>query len=64
MLVLSRNRGQTLCIGDNVRVTFLGNKGSQVRLAIEAPPDAQVYREEIYQRIQADKRIVSGKPGS
>lgn len=64
MLVLSRNRGQTLCIGDNVRVTFLATKGSQVRLAIKAPPDAQVYREEIYQRIQAEKRIVSGKPDS
>ena len=55
MLVLSRRMGETLVIGDNIRLTVLGVSGGQVRLGIEAPRDISVHREEIYQKIQLEQ---------
>ena len=57
MLILTRRVGETLMIGDNVIVTVLGTKGSQVRLGVNAPRDINVHREEIYERIQKEKEI-------
>jgi carbon storage regulator len=51
MLILSRRTGESLMIGDNVRITFLNARGNQVRIGIDAPKDTQIHREEIYQRI-------------
>ncbi|MFA5052395.1 MAG: carbon storage regulator CsrA [Patescibacteria group bacterium] len=56
MLVLTRKRGESITIGDNVRVSVLRTRGSQVRLGIEAPDDTVVHREEIYLKIQADNK--------
>jgi len=57
VLILTRRVGETLMIGDNVTVTVLGTKGSQVRLGVNAPRDISVHREEIYERIQKEKEI-------
>ena len=52
MLILTRNTGQTINVGDDVKVTVLGIQGNQVRIGITAPRDISVHREEIYKRIQ------------
>jgi carbon storage regulator len=55
MLVLSRRLGETLIIGDDVKITVLGISGNQVRVGIDAPKDVTVHREEVYKRIQTEQ---------
>lgn len=58
MLVLTRNTGETLRIGDEVTITILGTKDNQVKIGIDAPKDVNVHREEIYQRIRQEKTAI------
>jgi carbon storage regulator len=60
VLVLSRRIGEKIMIGDNVTVTVLGVKGSQVRIGIEAPHDVKVNREEIHQRCLKEQTALGG----
>ncbi|AUZ84515.1 carbon storage regulator CsrA [Methylophaga nitratireducenticrescens] len=55
MLILTRRVGESLIIGDDVVVNVLGVKGNQVRIGVDAPKNVTVHREEIYDRIQAEK---------
>lgn len=55
MLILTRWIGETIMIGDDITVTVLSLKGSQVRIGVSAPNDISVHREEIYQRIKEEK---------
>jgi len=55
MLILTRRVGETVMIGNEVTVTVLGVKGNQVRLGINAPKDVAVHREEIFERIKAER---------
>jgi len=55
MLILTRRIHETIMIGDDIRVTVLGVSGLQVRVGIDAPKGVDVHREEIYNRIQAEK---------
>jgi carbon storage regulator len=48
MLILSRNEGQTIYIGDNIKLTVLGISGKQVRIGVNAPDEVSIDREEIY----------------
>ena len=54
MLILSRNIGQTIVIGDNITVTVLAIKGHHISLGITAPKDISIHREEIFVKIQAE----------
>ena len=51
MLILTLRVGESLRIGDEVSVTVLGIKGSQVRIGVNAPKSVSVHREEVYDRI-------------
>jgi carbon storage regulator len=55
MLILTRRIGETLMVGTEVTVTVVAVKGNQVRIGINAPKDVAVHREEIYERVQAEK---------
>jgi carbon storage regulator len=56
MLILTRRLNETLMIGVEITVTVLGVMGNQVRLGVNAPKNVAVHREEIFDRIKADKR--------
>jgi carbon storage regulator len=56
MLILKRQVGETVMIGDDVTITVLGVKGSQVRIGISAPKHVAVQREEIYERIKREQQ--------
>jgi carbon storage regulator len=58
MLVLSRTVGKSIIINDNVEVTVLEVQGNSVRLGINAPKEVSIHREEIYQRIQEEKKVL------
>lgn len=55
MLILTRRPGESVKIGDEVTVTVLSIKGNQLRLGFTAPHNVAVHREEVYERIQAER---------
>ena len=54
MLVLSRQRDESIVINDNVVVTIVDIRGDKVRLGIEAPSQVPVHRREVYEAIQRE----------
>ncbi|MGQ9564382.1 MAG: carbon storage regulator CsrA [Thermogutta sp.] len=56
MLVLSRQRDESIIIGDNIVVTVVDIRGDKVRLGIQAPPEISVHRREVYEAIQREKK--------
>ena len=51
MLALTRKKGESIIIGDNIEVVVIGVQGEQVKLGINAPRDISVNRKEIYDQI-------------
>jgi carbon storage regulator len=55
MLVLSRQKDESIMIGDDVEITIVDVRGDKVRLGIAAPKDIPVHRKEVYEAIQREK---------
>ena len=56
MLVLSRQRDETIMIGDDIEITIVDIRGDKVRLGITAPTTVPVHRKEVYEAIQRENR--------
>ena len=56
MLVLSRQKDESIMIGDDVEVTIVDVRGDKVRLGITAPKEIPVHRMEVYEAIQREKK--------
>ena len=55
MLVLSRQKDESIMIGDDVEITIVDVRGDKVRLGITAPKEIPVHRMEVYEAIQREK---------
>lgn len=56
MLILSRKVGESLILGEDIRITVLAVRGQQVRLGLEIPAEVPVFREEIYLKVREANR--------
>ncbi|MBR1892340.1 MAG: carbon storage regulator CsrA [Lachnospiraceae bacterium] len=56
MLTLSRKKGESLIINNNIEVTVLEVRGDQIKLGIAAPREVPIYRKEIYLEIQESNK--------
>ena len=65
MLVLSRQRDESIMIGDDVEIIVVDVRGEKVRLGINAPPHIPVHRKEVYEAIKREKEAAAhgGVPG-
>jgi carbon storage regulator len=63
MLVLSRQRDETIMIGDEIEISVVDIRGDKVRLGITAPPRVAVHRKEVYEAIRAENRRAAASAG-
>ena len=59
MLVLSRQKNQTIMIGDLIEISIVDVRGDKVRLGITAPVSIPVHRKEVYEAIQAENKAAA-----
>src|SRR5687768_1797941 len=59
MLVLSRQRDETIMIGDDIEVTVVDIRGDKVRLGINAPKEISVHQKEVYDAIRRENRAAA-----
>lgn len=61
MLILTRKPGESITIGDDIKIQVIEIKGKQVRLGIDAPKSYIIHREEVYIRIQDENKRAAEK---
>ena len=61
MLILTRESGESITIGDDIKIQIIEIKGKQVRVGIEAPREYVIHREEVYIRIQEENKRAAEK---
>jgi carbon storage regulator len=64
MLILSRRAGESMTIGNDIKVRVVSVSGNQVRLGIEAPREVKVLREEIFRAIEEENRAAAAAAGA
>ncbi|MEK5059514.1 carbon storage regulator [Paenibacillus sp. FSL H7-0326] len=52
MLVLSRKKGESIIIGEDIEITLLAVDSETVKIGIKAPKNIDIYRNEVYQEIK------------
>lgn len=56
MLALTRKKGESLVINNNIEITVLEIRGDQIKIGISAPKDVPVYRKEVYRQIEKENQ--------
>jgi carbon storage regulator len=64
MLALTRKKGESIIIGDDIEIVILGAAGEQVKLGIHAPKYISVHRQEIYDLIQKENKFAAESSGN
>lgn len=54
MLTLTRKKGESLVVNNNIEITVLEIRGDQIKIGISAPKNVPVYRKEVYLQIQKE----------
>jgi carbon storage regulator len=56
MLVLSRKKGESIVIGNNIEITILSVEGENVRIGVSAPKEIDIFRKEVFEAIQLNNQ--------
>ncbi|MBU5474804.1 carbon storage regulator CsrA [Roseburia sp. MSJ-14] len=56
MLALTRKKGESIIINNNIEISILEMRGDQVKMGISAPKEVPVYRKEVYLQIQEENK--------
>ena len=56
MLVISRKKGESLLIGDNIEITIVKLDDGNVKLAIDAPKELRILRKELYNEVKEENQ--------
>lgn len=56
MLALTRKKGESIMINNNIEISILEIRGDQIKIGISAPKDVPVYRKEVYNQIQEETK--------
>ena len=54
MLALTRKKGESLVVNNNIEITVLEIRGDQIKIGIQAPKEVPIYRKEVYVQIQKE----------
>jgi carbon storage regulator len=63
MLVLSRKKGQSIIIGDNIEITVVEIQGDTVRIGVNAPREVAIHRQEVFDQIAAENQQAQQSEG-
>ena len=56
MLALTRKKGESLVINNNIEITVLEIRGDQIKIGVSAPKEVPIYRKEVYVQIQEENK--------
>lgn len=56
MLTLTRKKGESIVLNNNIEITILEIRGEQIKIGISAPRDVSIYRKEVYLQIQEENK--------
>lgn len=63
MLALTRKKGESLVINNNIEITILEIRGDQIKIGVDAPKDVPIYRKEVYLQIQSENAAAIDNAG-
>lgn len=60
MLALTRKKGESLIVNNNIEITILEIRGDQIKIGVNAPKEVPIYRKEVYDQIQQENKKSAG----